>query len=198
MLILETVVDCVFRKPGRLMAYSALLIFPLLSVVGCTGEGTGGQVASSLSMPRDVTEGLDSDHAHNSAPADAGGEADPIITMTPTSDGVTAHMTWDPPHGIKVTEYHVYYRKHLTTEPSSEELSSEESDSEESSSEKLSSAEPSFCSLGEKQGVEAPSATITGLEPNTQYVFAIRAVTVNEAESLCSNEITASTPPAQS
>jgi hypothetical protein len=58
--------------------------------------------------------------------------------------------------------------------------------------------EPRFCSDGESQTVQAPSATITGLEPNTPYFFAIRAFNENESESLCSNEITAVTPPAQS
>ncbi|MDF0651051.1 MAG: fibronectin type III domain-containing protein [Nitrospira sp.] len=112
---------------------------------------------------------------------------------------------------MNVAGYNIYYRKQPSAEPSSEESGSEESGSEESGSEESGSEkssseepaseesgleEPSSCSSGESQAVEAPAATITGLEPNTRYAFAIRAF--NESESLCSNEITAVTPPAES
>jgi hypothetical protein len=87
--------------------------------------------------------------------------------------------------------YNVYYRKQPLPEPSSEDSSSEVPVSEEDGLE-----EPSSCSSGESQAVAAPAATITGLEPNTKYLFAIRAF--NDSESLCSNEITAETPAAES
>ena len=111
--------------------------------------------------------------------------------MTQTPTGVTAHLTWDPPPDFEVAGYYIYYGKRSPEEPHSEESSSQETSSEESNSEELTS-----CSRGERQAVEAPPATITGLEPNTQYLFAISAF--NESESLCSNEITAVTPSAQS
>jgi hypothetical protein len=111
--------------------------------------------------------------------------------MTPTSDGVTAHVTWDHPAGINVTGYSIYYGKRSSDEPSSNE-----SDSEESDSQKLGSEEPNACSRGESQAVEASPATITGLEPDTPYFFAIRAF--NDSESICSNEITVMTPSVQS
>ena len=169
-------------------AYLILVILLLMPLAGCTGEGAGGPIISSLSAPTDATAGVDSDQDSHSEEANhVDGDEDPIIAMTSTPTGVTAHLTWDPPSGIEVAGYYVYYGK-----PSSEEPNSEESGSEE-----LSSEEPPSCSRGEKQAVEAPSATITGLEPNTQYVFAIRAFNENESESLCSNEIVAVTPPAQ-
>jgi hypothetical protein len=108
--------------------------------------------------------------------------------MTQTPTGVTAQVTWDPPPNFKVAAYDIYYGM-----GSSEQISSEESASEE-----LGSEEPSPCTRGEKQTVDGPQATITGLDPNTQYVFAIRAFNEDKSESLCSNAITAVTTPAQS
>jgi hypothetical protein len=96
---------------------------------------------------------------------------------------------------MNVAGYNVYYRK----QPA--ELSSEKPRSEEPASDTLEesgSEEPSSCASGESQAVEAPAAAITGLEPKTRYLFAIRAFNKNESESLCSNEIMAVTPSVQS
>ena len=196
MLMFEDLVRFVSRKSNISMAHPILLLLLLMPLAGCTGEGAGGPAVSSLSTPTDATEGLDSDQASNSDVADSDGEEDPIITMTPTPTGAIAHVTWDPPRDTNVAGYKIYYRKLPSEEQRSEESSSEESSSEESSSEESSSEEPSACSYEERQTVEAPPATITGLEPNTQYLFAISAF--NGSESLCSNEIMAVTPSAQS
>jgi hypothetical protein len=194
MLIFKFLISLVSRESITSMAYVALLILPLISLAGCTGEGAGGPIISSLSTPTDATEEVNSDQAPDSEEANhGGGEEDPIITMTSTPTGVTAHVTWDRPSDIDVAGYSVYYGKHSEETPSSEESSSENSSAEESGSE-----EPDSCSRGESQAVESPSATITGLEPNTPYFFAIRAFNENESESLCSNEIIAVTPPTQS
>lgn len=184
----KTLASVVIRKSRFSMAHLTLVIFLLMPLAGCTGEGGGGPIISSLSPPTDATEKLDSDQASNSAVADSGGdgEEDPTITMTSTPTGVTAHVTWDRHSDFKASGYSIHYGKR-----SSEEPRSEESDSEE-----LSSEEPNSCAHGESQSVETPPATITGLEPNTRYFFAIRAF--NESESICSNEFTAVTPAAQS
>ncbi|HWF59481.1 MAG TPA: fibronectin type III domain-containing protein [Nitrospira sp.] len=188
MLPVKTWAGVISLKSSFSMPLLILVIPFLMSLAGCSNEGAGGPMVSSLSTPTDAREELDSDPASHSAVADSGGEGeeDPTITMTSTPEGVTAHLTWDRPSDIKVAGYHIYYGKRSSEEPSSEEPSSEESSSEE----------PSSCSSGESQAVEAPPATITGLEPNTRYFFAIRAF--NESESLCSNEITAVTPPVES
>jgi len=162
-----------------------------MPLAGCSNDGAGGPIISSLSSPTDATAGSDSDQAHDSEGADLGGEEDPTITMTSTPTGVTAHVTWDRPAGINVARYSIYYGKRSSDEPSSNE-----SDSEESDSQKLGSEEPNACSRGESQAVEASPATITGLEPDTPYFFAIRAF--NDSESICSNEITVMTPSVQS
>ncbi|MBX3300780.1 MAG: fibronectin type III domain-containing protein [Nitrospira sp.] len=194
MLIFKFLIGLVSRGSITSMAYVALLIPPLISLTGCTGEGAGGPVISSLSTPTDATAESDSNQDSSSEDVNHGdGEEDPIITMTSTPTGVTARVTWDRPTDIDVVRYSVYYGKHSEETPSLEESNSEDSGAEELGSEELNS-----CVRGESQAVESPSATITGLEPNTPYFFAIRAFNENESESLCSNEIIAVTPPAQS
>lgn len=171
---------------SNLSTASLLLVIPvILSLAGCTGEGGGGPIISSLSWPTDPTAGSNSEpDAHSEDGDHDDGDEDPIIMMTSTPTGVTARLTWDPPSGIDVAGYNIHYGKHTSQETSSEESGSEE----------VTSEEPTACSRGESQAVEGPSATITDLEPNTEYFFAIRAF--NESESLCSNEIVAVTPPA--
>lgn len=184
MLMLDGLFCLAPRKCNISVVYPILVIFLLMPLAGCTGEGGGGQTISSLSTPTDASL--------RSGETDSDGEEDPMIIMTPTPTGVTAQLTWVHPPGMNVAGYDVYYRKQpLVAEPSSEESSPEEPVSEESGSE-----EPSSCSSGESLAVKAPAATITGLEPNTRYLFAIRAF--NESDSLCSNEIAAITPSAQS
>lgn len=189
MLTLETLISFLFQRSSFLMLHQMLVISILLSLAGCTGEGASGPIISSLSSPTDVTEGLDSDQAAHSEDVNHNdGEEDPIITMTSTATGVTAQVTWERPSDINVAGYAVYYGKRSEETPSPEESSSEESGAKE----------PTACSRGESQAVENPPATITGLEPNTPYFFAIRAFNESESESLCSNEIIVVTPPAQS
>ena len=201
MLMFEDSVSFLSRKSIISMAYLIPFILSLILLTGCSNDGAGGPIISSLSTPTDATAGVNSPPAPNSERADSegvsfDGETDPVITMTPTQNGVTAHLTWDQPSDIKVDGYYIYYGKRSSQELSSQESRSEKSSSEEPVSEESGSEEPSSCSSGESQAVEAPTATITGLEPNTSYFFAIRAF--NESESLCSNEIVAVTPPAQS
>jgi len=195
---LETLVSLFSRKSIISTAYPALLILPFIALAGCTNDGAGGPTISSLSTPTNASAGLDSDLASDSEIEDSAGEEDPVITMTSTPTGVTANLTWDPPPNVKVTGYQIYYEKHSSENQGSEESIEEELDWSEGSArpEDSTSDKPSLCSYGESQTVEAPSATIVGLDPGTPYVFAIRAF--NESESLCSNEIPAVTPPAQS
>lgn len=196
MLTLKDSVRFVSRKSIRSIAYLALLILPLISLAGCADDGGGGPMVSSVSAPADASADLDSDQAPHSEATDSDGEEDPMITMTPTPAGVIAHVTWVHPPGMSVAGYDIHYRKQPAAEPSSAESGSEEPVSEETASGEFDSEEQSSCSSGESQTVEAPAATITGLEPNTRYVFAIRAF--NESESLCSNEIAVMTPSTQS
>jgi len=198
MLRLETLVRFFSRKSIISTAYPALLILPFIALAGCTNDGAGGPTISSLSKPTNATAGLDSDLTTDSDIEDSAGEEDPVITMTATPTGVTADLAWDPPSDIKVTGYQIYYAKRSSENQGSKESIEEEVDWSEGSDrpEGSTSDKPSLCSYGESQTVEASSATIVGLEPNTPYIFAIRVF--NELGSLCSNEIPAVTPPAQS
>ncbi len=121
MLTLEDSVRFVSRKSNISMAHLILAIFLLMPLAGCSGEGGGGPIISSLPTPTDDAAGSDSDQATNLEVAGSDGEQDPTITMTPTAAGVTAHVTWVPPPGIEVTGYHIHYGKRSSEEPSSEE-----------------------------------------------------------------------------
>lgn len=195
MLMFDHVVGFAFRKSSPSMISLLLLILPLLWVAGCTGEGTEGPMIASLSTPTDEAGAVGSDQSQGSDMADDG-EEDPVITMSSTPDGVTANLTWVRPHEFNVTGYSVHYGIRPLEEPGSPESSSEGETSEEFSSEESNPEAPSSCSQGESQAVGAPRATISGLEPNTRYFFAIRVF--NETESLCWNEVTVVTPPVQS
>ncbi len=192
MLTPEDSVSFISRNSIISIAHPALVILSFLLLAGCSNEGAGGPMISSLSTPTDASTGPESDSASDSAAVVPDQENDPIITMTSTPTGVTAHVTWDRPPDFNATGYNIYYAKRSPEEPRSEE----ESGSEELGLEESSSEEPNACSGEESPTVEYPYATITGLEPNTSYFFAIRAF--NESGSLCSNEFLAVTPPAQS
>lgn len=190
MLLFETLLGYAFRKSVLSLSYPAVVILLLSSLIGCADENAGGPVTSNLSVPTNETSAVESDEASPSTVADIGGE-DPRITMTSTSSGITANVSWDQPPGFSVTRYTIYYGK------SSQDPESGEITSDESSPEELQTEELSWCSQGENKTVEAPSTTITGLQPNTSYFIAIQAFTGNESESVCSNAITMITPPGE-
>jgi len=179
-----------------LMALSSMV----LPLTGCSDDGSGGPNISSLSTPADASsgEGAPSDSnstatgstageepstamtasvAEDIEPAGDGDIVEPAdreedlsISVTSTPTGATARVTWDALPDPTVSNYYVYYGKQ-------------------------SSGEPGSCSYEASQSVEASPATISGLEPNTLYFFAISAF--GESESPCSSEALVVTPPAQ-
>lgn len=182
----------------------SLIAFPL---VGCGADGQGGPVISSLSTPTDTPSGegapSDANPSSTESPVDEDAaiamsetptdptdenvelaadpdnfpviEDDPTISLDPTPTGATAKLTWAESADPNVEGYFVHYGKQ-------------------------SSGEPGSCSYQESQRVGTPPATITGLEPNTAYFFAISAFgeSENEAETPCSNEVLVVTPSVQS
>ena len=107
-----------------------------------------------------------------------GGEetgSDPSVTVTPGSNnggaapvaGAMASLSWNPVQDPSVFAYYVHYGRQ-------------------------SSQEVGSCSYESFVYVGSPSATVTDLERNTTYYFAVSAF--NGIESPCSSEITTVTP----
>ena len=107
-----------------------------------------------------------------------GGEtgSNPSVTVTPGSSGggstpvagATASLAWSPVSDPSVMAYFVHYGRQ-------------------------SPGQPGSCAYEQSQYVGSPSATITGLEPNTLYYFTVSAY--NGLESACSSEVSTVTPP---
>ena len=112
-----------------------------------------------------------------------GGETsgDPSVTVTPGSSapgsssggstpvaGATASLAWSPVSDPSIIAYFVHYGRQ-------------------------SPGQPGSCAYEQSEYVASPSATITGLEPNTRYFFTVSAY--NGLESACSSEVSTVTPP---
>lgn len=193
------------RKPMKLTVAPMLWVIVAFSLLGCGGGGENSPLNSNLSTAKNITEGspsgrtLDSVEASQSdkmgpttsSPTEISGDSLPaessdsaedsalpppilfseeelMLTTIPPEPRVSVHINWDHSPDSNITSYYVYYGKQPTTLPGS-------------------------CSYEESQSVETPPATISGLEPNTPYFFAISAF--NESESSCSSEIMMVTPP---
>ena len=107
-----------------------------------------------------------------------GGEpgSDPSVTVTPSSGGGTtapvgasASLTWNPVDDPSVSAYFVHYGRH-------------------------SPGHAGSCAYESSMHAASPSATVTDLDPNTVYYFAVSAY--NGIESACSSEVSTHTPPA--
>lgn len=99
-----------------------------------------------------------------------GGEGGPAVSTSSTPTGATASLAWDPVQDPTVTAYYVHYGKQ-------------------------SSGQSGSCSYQDNQSANGPNATITGLDPNTRYFFAVSAY--NGLHGPCSNEVTTVTPPSE-
>lgn len=100
----------------------------------------------------------------------SGGNGGPGVSTYATPTGAIASLAWDPVPDPTVTAYYVHYGKQ-------------------------SAGQAGTCNYEGSQFVEAPNATITGLDPNTRYYFAVSAY--NGLQGSCSNEVTTVTPAAQ-
>jgi hypothetical protein len=88
---------------------------------------------------------------------------------TPADTGIAMSLAWDPVPDPSVHSYFIYYGQQ-------------------------SSGQPGSCAYQGSMSVDSPSATVTNLEPNTLYYFAVSAH--NGLESACSNEVSIVTPSA--
>lgn len=203
MLTSNALINLVFRPCINSMVRLMLVIAPGVALLGCSGEGDGGPVISSLSTQANTMAGPSSDltprsvdmnsaplaltdnemadpasdlppgplYADDPPPRSESSEDDPMTIVMSTPTGVTVRLYWPRSPDGNIFGYSVYYGK----EPAQEEGS---------------------CSSYEAhQVVEAPPATITGLEPDTLYFLAIKKF--NESDKSCWNEIIVTTPPAE-
>jgi hypothetical protein len=109
----------------------------------------------------------------------AGGETgtNPSVTVTPNTGGgaptASASLTWnevqDPSVTPPVSAYFVHYGRQ-------------------------SPGQHGSCAYESSKHTSSPSATVTDLDPNTVYYFAVSSY--NGLESSCSNEVSTQTPPA--
>jgi hypothetical protein len=94
-----------------------------------------------------------------------------MVTVTSTATGVTVRLNWRHPAGADTFGYEVYYGKQPAQEAGS-------------------------CAYESRKAIDAPPATIAGLEHNTLYYFAVK--NFDDSEDGCSEEIMVATPPAGS
>ena len=93
-----------------------------------------------------------------------GGDGDPGLGTA----GATVTLAWQPVDDPSISAYFVHYGRQ-------------------------SSGQPGSCEYESFISVDSAAASITNLELNTQYYFAVSAY--NGAESACSNEVSIVTPP---
>jgi hypothetical protein len=83
--------------------------------------------------------------------------------------GATASLEWNPVPDSSVSAYFVHYGRQSPSQAGS-------------------------CDYESSVSVDAPSATVTNLDPDTRYYFVVSAY--NGLESACSEEVSLVTPPA--
>jgi len=98
------------------------------------------------------------------------GDGGPAVSTSTAPTGATASLSWDPVQDPSVYQYQVHFGKQ-------------------------SSGQAGSCNYQDTISVSSPSATITGLDPNTRYYFSVSAF--NGMSSPCSNEVSTVTPAAQ-
>ena len=173
------------------MACIMVMITPFATLVGCT-EGDGNSVSSGLSTSAGATAGPSSiqatDHtdaatgftsdgtlkslsSHDPFPGADSVENVPMVSVTSTPSEAIVRLNWLDSSETDSFGYHVYYGKQPAREAGS-------------------------CTDYEtNQAVDAPPATIAGLEHDTIYYFAVKHF--NDSDDACSEEIVVATPPAQ-
>lgn len=99
-----------------------------------------------------------------------GGErgGDPTVTVAPGSAGATASLAWNPVPDSTISAYFVHYGRQSPHQSGS-------------------------CTYEHSISVDSPSVTLTNLDPDTHYYFAVSAY--NGLESACSSEVSTVTPP---
>lgn len=134
-----------------------------------TGEEEAPEDALALNPDANFTGSSSEERPADSLPPQAP-TGTPVVTLNSTPTGASAEVTWQPSADSNVSGYYIYYGRQ-------------------------SPGEPGVCSYETSYSVDSPSVTITELEPNTPYFFAISSY--SSFESPCSNETAVITPPAK-
>jgi Fibronectin type III domain len=133
------------------------------------GDAEAPEDALALNPDASLAAGSPEEPAADSPPPQAPAGT-PLVALNSTPTGAMAEVTWQPNADSNVNGYYIYYGRQ-------------------------SSGEPGVCSYEERYSVDSPSVTITELEPNTPYFFAVSSYSSHE--SPCSNETAIVTPPAR-
>ena len=96
-----------------------------------------------------------------------GGGSDPSGSNPSGQAGAMATLSWDPVQDSSVSGYYVHYGRNST-------------------------GQSGTCSYEDVKFVSSPTATITNLDHDTRYYFAVSAY--NGVESACSSEVSTVTP----
>lgn len=188
---------------GMISTVHLTLMIVLLSALNGCIENGGSQATPDLSMPVNATVGPTVERPPSSTDVHQALQAYPVpfpatdettdpssdlmyadgppprsdspddlaTTTTSTPTGVTVRLYWPHSEDANIFGYYVYYGKQPAQESGS-------------------------CSSYEaNQSVDAPPATIIGLDHDTLYFFAVKKF--NESENSCSEEILLTTPPAE-
>ena len=99
-----------------------------------------------------------------------GSEQAPAVSSSTGQAGAVATLAWEPIQDPSIYGYYVHYGR-------------------------SSSGQSGSCAYEDHQFVSSPNATITNLDPDTRYYFAVSAY--NGLESSCSNEVSTVTPGSQ-
>ncbi|MCS6287090.1 MAG: fibronectin type III domain-containing protein [Nitrospira sp.] len=99
-----------------------------------------------------------------------GSEETPSVSSSTGQTGAIATLAWDPIQDPSIYGYYIHYGRN-------------------------SSGQPGSCAYEDQQFVSSPNATITNLDPDTRYYFAVSAY--NGLESACSEEVSTVTPGSQ-
>jgi hypothetical protein len=163
----------------------------ILPLAGCSDGGQGEPNLASLSTPTDPPQSEDAQSDPNATEIAPGEQEEMAMSPEPEPEplpdeategdlepppptGATAQLNWEASTDPNVLGYFVHYGKQ-------------------------SPGEYGSCSYEKSQRVGPPPATITELDPNTPYFFAISAFgeSESEEETPCSNEIIVVTPAVQ-
>lgn len=99
-----------------------------------------------------------------------GSEETPSVSSSTGQTGAIATLAWDPIQDPSIYGYYIHFGRN-------------------------SSGQPGSCAYEDQQFVSSPNATITNLNPDTRYYFAVSAY--NGLESACSEEVSTVTPSSQ-